>query len=677
MRTRLLTLVFFLGWASVAAAAPQPFALSDYLDLEGASEVRVSPTGHEVAYTRTAVNRMDDRADSAIWLVDIDGSHHRFLAKGAGPVWSPDGRSLAFIAEGEPKGPQIYVWRADVAGPPSPITHLTEAPANLRWSPDGRSLGFTAFVPNVEKWAVDLPAAPEGAKWMKPPRYTEQLHYRRDRTGFVERGNRSLFMVSATGGAVRQVTTGDWSVGSAGFEVADTVIWDFTPDGHGAVVEGYREGDRDRDDRDSYLYAVDLVDGATHRLTMTQGTWQRPAISPDGKTIAYVGVTHNDDSSRVADLWTMSNDGSGAVLRSAGFDREPQNLAWATDGSALYFIAEDRGSVHLYAWTPKSGIRALGDGPEVIRDYSVASGRIVAIRSTFSEPADVVLLSTREHVVPTSLTHLNEMLLSRLTLASSEEIPVSSGGGKVQAWLVKPPGFDPKRHYPLLLEIHGGPHAMFNVAFNASFQNFAANDFLVLYVNPRGSTGYGSAFANSIMKHYPGVDYDDLMASVDAVIARGSVDTKRLYVAGCSGGGVLSSWVISHTDRFAAAAVRCPVTDWISMAGETDIPYFTHRWFQKPFWEDPTDWLALSPVMQVGHVNTPTLLMTGELDMRTPMPQTEEFYTALKMRGIPSALLRFDGEFHGTASKPSNWMRTQAYMMSWFNRYGGHAAATK
>jgi dipeptidyl aminopeptidase/acylaminoacyl peptidase len=239
----------------------------------------------------------------------------------------------------------------------------------------------------------------------------------------------------------------------------------------------------------------------------------------------------------------------------------------------------------------------------------------------------------------------------------------------VDGWVVKPPSFDPSKKYPLIMEIHGGPHAMYNVGFSPMFQNFAANGFLVLYANPRGSTGYGSAFGNAIEKNYPGPDYDDLMATVDALVAKGYVDTDRMYVGGCSGGGVLSSWVIAHTDRFAAAAVRCPVTNWISMAGNTDIPLFTFAWFEKPFWEDPRAWLERSSLMHVGKVKTPTLLMTGEQDLRTPMAQTEEYYVALKMRGVPTALLRFEGEYHGTGSRPSNWMRTQLYMMSWYNRY--------
>ncbi len=212
-------------------------------------------------------------------------------------------------------------------------------------------------------------------------------------------------------------------------------------------------------------------------------------------------------------------------------------------------------------------------------------------------------------------------------------------------WIVKPPSFDPSKKYPLILEIHGGPFGNYNVGFNYMFQNFAANGFVVLVTNPRGSTGYGSEFINGIDHNYPGPDYDDLMAGVDTVVGKGYVDQSRMYVSGCSGGGVLSSWVIGHTDRFAAAAVRCPVIDWLSMAGHTDVPLFTYSFFKKPFWEDPSDWLAHSSLMSVGKVTTPTLLMTGVLDRRTPMPQTEEYYAALKVKGVPVKLLQFNEEY--------------------------------
>jgi dipeptidyl aminopeptidase/acylaminoacyl peptidase len=675
--SRKIVLLGLLGLAlrvdGADSGAPGRFTVGQYLDLQSASVPQISPDGSQILYTRTIVNKLEDKFQGAIWIVNADGSHHRFFAKGSGATWSPDGKSIAFLAEGEPKGMQIFSMELGVVGPSTQLTRLTEEPANLRWSPDGKAIGFTMRVPAPEKWSVDLPAAPEGAKWANTPRYTERFHTFRDGAGFAERGWRHLFLIARDGGAPREVTSGDWSVGDNSFEIATSVLWDFTPDGRSAIVEGYKEGDLDHNDRESHIYSVDLGTGATTRLTKTAGSWVRPAVAPDGKTIAYAGYAKTD-SNRVMDLWTMSADGSGASLQSAGFDREPQSLKWAADGSALYFTAEDRGSVHLYQWSKGKGIRQLTNGPEVLTNPTVGKGTIAAIRSSFRSPSDVVLIDPRRPQTAQQLTHLNDELLRGVALAHAEELMYdSSGGARIQGWVVKPPDFDPTRRYPLLLEIHGGPYAMYNVAFSPQFQNFAANGYVVIFVNPRGSTGYGTEFEGAIAKHYPGPDYDDLMAGVDAVVKQGIVDESRMYVSGCSGGGVLSSWVITHTNRFAAAAVRCPVTDWISMAGETDIPFFTYRFFKKPFWEDPTDWLAESSLMHVGNVKTPTLIMTGELDRRTPIPQSEEFYQALKYRGIPAALLRFDQEYHGTGqAKPSNWMRTQLYMMGWFQRYSGN-----
>ena len=273
------------------------------------------------------------------------------------------------------------------------------------------------------------------------------------------------------------------------------------------------------------------------------------------------------------------------------------------------------------------------------------------------------------------LTRVNEDVLVGRKLGEVEEIWYRSADGTdVQGWLVKPPDFDPQERYPLVLHIHGGPHAMYGVGFNYSFQNLAANGYLVLYTNPRGSTGYGTEFGNAIDDAYPSVDYDDLMAGVDAVLARGFADPNRMYVTGVSGGGVLSSWIIGHTNRFAAAAVRAPVIDWISFAGNTDITAWGYYRFRTPFWEDAGKWLRHSPLMYVQNVRTPTLLMTGELDLRTPMGQTEEYYQALKTLGVPVTMVRFNEEYHGTGSKPSNFMRTQLYLMSWFEKHVRDAA---
>jgi dipeptidyl aminopeptidase/acylaminoacyl peptidase len=371
----------------------------------------------------------------------------------------------------------------------------------------------------------------------------------------------------------------------------------------------------------------------------------------------------------------MNADGSGSQ-KITTLDRDPGGILWARDGSGVYFSVAREGTSNVYfAPAAGGGPTAVTTGVHVLTASSLSrTGIGAAVSTTFTEAPNVVRVDLprggRGTPNTTQLTHVNEDLLSRMKLATEERIVArSTGNTEVEGWIVKPANFDPSKRYPLLFEIHGGPHGMYNVAFNPVYQNFAASDFVVLYTNPRGSTGYGSAFGNAIYHNYPGPDYDDLMAAVDATVAKGYIDTDRMYVGGCSGGGVLSSWVIGHTDRFAAAAVRCPVIDWLSFAGHTDIPLFTYAWFEKPFWEDPKPWLDHSSLMYVGNVKTPTLLMTGELDMRTPMPQTEEYYAALKMRGVPAALLRFEGEYHGTGSKPTNWMRTQLYMMSWYGQW--------
>ncbi|HUQ20475.1 MAG TPA: S9 family peptidase, partial [Gemmatimonadaceae bacterium] len=338
----------------------------------------------------------------------------------------------------------------------------------------------------------------------------------------------------------------------------------------------------------------------------------------------------------------------------------------------VYFSSDNHGSSDVYFAGLNGGVKQLTSGNHMLTLTSLSrSGIGTGLEASATRPNDVARFDLKKPSTPVvRLTAANDDVLGQIRLGEVEKITYrSSGGAMVDGWIVKPPSFDPSKKYPMIMEIHGGPHGAYNGSFNPQFQNFAANGFVVLYTNPRGSTGYGSAFGNAIEHAYPGVDYDDLIAGVDTVVGRGYIDQTRMYVGGCSGGGVLSSWVIGHTNRFAAAAVRCPVIDWMSFAGQTDVPLFTYNFFDAPFWEKPEQWLKQSSLMYVKNVTTPTLVMTGELDRRTPMAQSEEYYAALKMRGVPTTLLRFEGEYHGTGSKPSNWIRTQLYMMSWYKRY--------
>ncbi len=659
-------------------ASDSLLTVNHYLDWEQVADPQISPDGQQIVYTRRWVNRLEDKWESALWLMNADGSHARFLVKGASARWSPDGTRLTYLADGEPSGTQVFVRWMDATGATTQVTRVTNTPSELHWSPDGKSIAFAMLVPEKHDWQISMPAAPPNAKWTPAPRMVDRMHYRQDRRGFMDFGYFHLFVVPAEGGTPRQLTSGPWNVGSRFDGLESGVGYDWTPDGKTIVFEGLKDPAGDYNYRNSHIYGVDVASGAIRQITQRPGTWTDPVVSPDGRTIAFTGADSSRMSYRAADLYVMGLDGASIRKLSGTLDRDPGDVTWAPDGSGLYFTAGDRGTSNVW-YAPATGAaapRKITDGVHMLSLSSLARSFAAAgVRSTFTDPPDVVRYDLKRPGAPQRLTAVNEDVLGGVQLAKEEEIWYpSSGGARVQAWIVKPPAFDPAKKYPLLLEIHGGPHGMYNVGFSYMFQNFAANGYVVLYVNPRGSTGYGTAFGNAIERAYPSVDYDDLMAGVDTVLGRGYVDAKRMYVSGCSGGGVLSSWVIGHTTRFAAAAVRCPVIDWIAMAGQTDIPLFTYNFFDAPFWEKPDQWLKQSSLMYVGNVTTPTLLMTGELDLRTPMPQSEEYYQALKMRHVPTVLLRFSGEYHGTGSKPTNFMRTQLYMMSWFQKYGGTAA---
>ena len=665
--------VFAVGIAVANAAAQQPASgvkvlkVEDYLNYETVADPQISPDGAQVVYTRRWVNQSEDKMEASLWVMNADGSKNRFLTKGSDAEWSPDGTRIAYIAEGEPKAPQVFVrWMTENAA--TQITQVQHAPSNLRWSPDGKQIALTMLVPKEAKWDIPLPKPPEGAKWTKAPAVIDRLHYRQDRVGYTEAGFTHVFVVPADGGTPRALTSGDWNVGARFDGMAGTVGLDWTPDGRTIVVDGLDVPDADLRYRDSDVFAIDVASGARRKLIGERGNWSSPRISPDGKFVAFVGHPFTRASYKSEELFVVGLDGNGMRKLSGTLDRDAVNPQWAPDSSGVYFAADDRGTSNVQ-FAPLSGApRAITSGAHMVSLTSVSSKPVgVGVRSAAHQPPDVVRIDLAQPGQVAQLTHVNEDVLNGITLGAVEEIAYTSGDGtKVQGWLVKPPSFDSSRKYPLIMEIHGGPHGMYNVGFNFMFQLFSANGYMVLYTNPRGSTGYGSGFGNAIERAYPGVDYDDLMAGVDAAIAKGNVDGRNMFVGGCSGGGVLSSWVIGHTDRFAAAAVRCPVIDWLSFMGHTDVPLFTANFFDAPFWEKPEQWLKQSPLMYVGNVKTPTLVMTGVLDMRTPMPQSEEYYTALKMRGIDTKLLRFEGEYHGTTSKPSNFMRTALYMMSWY-----------
>jgi dipeptidyl aminopeptidase/acylaminoacyl peptidase len=668
-----------LAASFVLVAVPAPerahadsLVVPDYLDFEEVSDPQISPDGARVLYTREWVDPQRDEHASAVWIVDADGGHNRFLTEGSNARWSPDGERILFIDKDDNGKPQIFVRWMDSAGTKTQVTRVDFTPYAPEWSPDGTQIAFVGIVPAEEPWEIDMPKPPEGAKWTEAPRIVDRLHYRQDRVGYRDPGFSHLFVVPADAGTPRQVTHGEWHVGARFDGLFFGAGYDWMPDGKTIVFDGLKDVEGDFLYQRSQIYAVDTTTGDLRQLTDEEGYWAEPTVAPDGERIAYVGYPASSATYTMPRLYVMASDGSDSRLLTGNFERSPDTPIWAENGRGIYFTAEDQGYGNVFYTSLDGETRNVTSGKRVTTLVSASrSGRVGAgIRQTFTEPGDVYLFPLAGRGEERRLTSVNSDLLYDRTLGEQQEIwYTSKDGTRVHGWLVKPPGFDPERKYPLILEIHGGPFAQYDGVFDFRFQVFASNGFVVLYTNPRGSTGYGEEFSRAIDHAYPSVDYDDLIAGVDAVIEMGFIDTDRLYVGGCSGGGVLSSWVIGHTNRFAAAAVRCPVTNWISMAGQTDIPYFTHSFFEKPFWEDPTRWLEQSSVMYVGNVTTPTLVMTGVQDLRTPIPQSEEYYAALKMLGVPARLLRFNDEHHGTGARPSNYMRTLLYMMSWYNEH--------
>ncbi len=645
--------------------ASNHIALEQYLDWEDVQNPQLSPDGAQILFTRRWIDKMNDRWESSIWIMNADGTHQRSLVQGSDAAWSPDGSRIAYIAKGEPSGSQIFVRYMDAEGANTQISHLTESPSGLAWSPDGKSIAFNMNVPVRDNtFHIAMPTPPKGAKWIEPPKIVTRLNYRSDRIGFTDDYYRHIFVIPADGGTARDVSTGDWN--------ASGPSW--SGDSKWIAFSSLRTPDAEKAFRHSEIYAANVETGDVRQLTHTAGTNSGPLYSPGGKLIAYMHADSVDHSAWAdAKLYVMNADGSNAHLASGTLDRPITAPVWAHDDSGLYYNVESDGSKNLYFSSAAGQFHPVTSGAQVLTVSSVGkNGLIVGVRTTPVKPNDVVtamLPKTGTVSTFTQLTDVNGDVLAGKELAQTEPIWYTSKDGlKIQGWIVKPPGFNPAKKYPLILEIHGGPQSMYNVAFNFARQDHAANGYVILYTNPRGSTGYGEKFTNEIKNAYPGKDFDDLMAGVDTVVGRGYVDPKNMFVYGCSGGGVLTSWTVGHTDRFAAAAALCPVIDWMSFVGETDGASWYQN-FEKPFWEDPSEYLKRSPIMYVGNVKTPTMLMTGVLDLRTPIPQIEEFYRALKEHGTPTVMIRMNNEYHGTSSTPSNFLRTQLYLRSWFEKW--------
>jgi dipeptidyl aminopeptidase/acylaminoacyl peptidase len=679
------TLVAGLSALALLAASPAlaseaqagVFAPHDLFALQYAADPEIRPDGGQIAYVRVSYDAMIDKARRAIWLVDARTGDQRPLGGGpaaqSAPRFSPGGDRLAYVSADEHGHPQLWVrWLA--SGAAAKLADLPSAPGDVAWSPDGRQIAFAML---VEDAPVGLGAPlprPDGAKWAEPLKIISQLHYREDGEGYLKPGYRQLFVVVADGGAPRQMTFGD-------YDAAGPLSW--TPDGRTLVFAAGREKDAERDPLAARIWALDMAGGGLAALTSQHGPSGDPAVSPDGRQIAWVGFEDHGRGYENAQLWLMNRDGTALRSLTAGLDRSVARPRWAPDGRSIFVSYGDRGLTKIARVDLAGHLQTIAEGlggSEPDRPYnggafSVGAGGAVAYTLGGADrPSDVGLAKAGG---VRRLTDLNAGLFDPGSLAKVKPLEVASSFDKrpIDAWIMTPPGFDPARKYPLILEIHGGPFAAYGPSFASELQLYAAAGYVVVYANPRGSTSYGEAFANLIDKNYPSQDYDDLMSVVDAAIATGSVDPSNLFVTGGSGGGLLTAWIVGKTGRFRAAAAQKPVIDWTSEVLTVDVYAFMAKyWFGKMPWEDPEFYWRRSPLSLVGHVTTPTLVMVGEEDHRTPPSEAEQFFQALQLRSVPTVLVRVPGASHeGLAERPSQEAAEVGAILAWFGRYRASA----
>jgi acylaminoacyl-peptidase len=673
-----MTLLLALSLPARAQDKPDRLNASDIFNLQFASDPQISPDGRRIVYVRAFADIMTDKRLSNLWVVDFDGKDDRALTTGnfsdKSPRWSPDGTRIAFVSDRDGT-PQLYVRWMDT-GQTAKLTNLAYEPLNLAWSPDGKRIAFSSFVPAAKPKVAGMPSPPENAKWADAPESYDRLIYRFNARGYLKLGFTQLFIIAADGGAPRQLTTGDFPHGGFGFSET-APVW--TPDGKSLLISGNFRPDFEYDPLNTEVYDISVVDGSVKALTKRLGPDNEPDVSPDGAQIAYTGFDDHHQGHQTTHLYVMDRDGRHSRVLTTRLDRDVEKPRWAPDGKGIYFLYDDQGDTKL-AYAALDGnvkeiaghIASGGTAYSFGASFSQArNGNLALTYGTASDPGDIAA-GTPADKTPRVLTSLNRELFTQKRLGEVEEFWYASSFDqrKIQGWIIKPPDFDPAKKYPLILEIHGGPFANYGDRFDTTKQIWAGRDYLVVYVNPRGSTSYGEQFANLIHHAYPGDDFFDLNSGVDAVLAKGYVDSNNLFVTGGSGGGVLTCWMIARTPRFRAAASLYPVINWYSWTLTSDLPAFsTLYWFPGMPWDNVEQYMRRSVISYVDKVKTPTMLMTGEEDWRTPISEAEQYYSALKLLKIDSVLVRVPTEPHGVQRRPSHQIAKTLYVLDWFEKH--------
>ena len=705
MRSRLLLLfVTITLCACPALAQKRNITEKDLFNFVWAADPQISPDGSRVAFVRVTVNGRKDGYDTAIWSVaPATGESHQLTAgpRDASPRWSPDGKYLCFVRvpekDGRPDLPQLFML-AMAGGDSFQFTTMVRGAGGPQWSPDGKMISFvnSATADELAKAAPRPSPQPSASPTPAPSperesdiRVITRAIYRANGAGYVDTKHpQHIWVINAPRsgddkGTPKQLTSGRYDDANVTWAKDSSQIY-FDSD---HTDESYYELPK------TDVYSVPVSGGTPAKLTSFDMGTGAFSISPDGKRFAfYASVNLPVQSYTEPDLWVMDiapNAQPRNLTRDFDFDLGSgvggDNTAprggggappvWTSDGKSIIALYGKQGRANLGRFDATTGRETdVTSGNQAVVSYRATpdAAKFALIISTPTRIGDVFLLD-RPGVPPTQLTHLNDELFSKLNLTEPEEIWYQSADGKkIHAWIQKPPDFDANKKYPLILNIHGGPHAAYGFVFDHEFQWMAAKGYVVLYPNPRGSTTYGQEFGNIIQYNYPGDDYKDLMTGVDEVIKRGYIDEKKLGVTGGSGGGLLTNWTIGHTTRFAAAVSQRDIASWADWWYTADFTLFQATWFKAPPFDDPEDYKARSPITYIKNVTTPLMLILGETDYRTPTGAGgEEMFRALKYRKIPTVMVRFPNETHELSRSGQPWHRIERlqHIVGWFDHW--------
>jgi dipeptidyl aminopeptidase/acylaminoacyl peptidase len=631
------------------------------------SDPQISPDGTTVAFVVTTLSDERDEYLSAIWLVDVAGGEPRRFTAGprrdTTPRWSPDGGRLAFVSEREAKKKgQLYVMPAR-GGEPTRLTDLRHGVSAPQWSPDGTRL---AFVARVGGWPE--PESEEEKAKSRPPRVITTLKYRFNGEGFTYDRRAHVFVVDAAGGEARQITDGDHDHGDP--------VW--SPDGRSIAFASARHDERDHDDV-SDIWVVAPEGGVPRRLTGTAGPAVHPRFSPAGEAVAFLGRTIVNSLSKNIRLFTVPVTGGAPVCLTAALDRSCSPLgvapAWSPDDH-LTIAAEDQASLGLYRVNRRDGsISRIVGGERTVTGYSLsADGATLAFAASDPVTPAEIFVSAADGGGEQPLTDLNREWKREVALSRPDRFRFDRAGFTVDGFVMKPFGFAPGRRYPLLVNVHGGPHAQYGLSFFDEFQVQAGAGYAVLFTNPRGSQGYGEAFTGAVVGDWGGGDSADVLAGLDAALARYDwIDPERLGLLGGSYGGFMTSWIVGHSTRFRAACSERAVNAQASMYGTSDIGYLFNTVEMggiRP-WDDMAKYLERSPLSHARDITTPLLIIHSEDDLRCPIEQAEQLYVALKTLRREVVFVRFPDENHelSRSGRPRHRLERFRIILDWFAKY--------